>query len=374
MAIQQQIRTAAFPPEASTRCRSADVGSGGVTRAVAGARLSIFLAALACLVWTLPAWASCDAGERVIRFSITTSLSGHPKGEAATALARQFDAAMDGRACIQVFPESSLFTDQEVFDALRQGQVELAAPGVTRFGQFSPSFELFNLPFLFDGPLQAMAFFETDEARAMMAEIEAVGLRGLAFWTNGMRQLSATRELRMPEDADGLTFRISSGSPVTGAVLDRLGITPLRLPFRETAAALAEGVVQGQENTWSNIYTQGFYRHQAAVTETNHNYNGYMLISSPSFLASLPEDMRETLVDLIELTTHEYNRYAFEINQLRRRDIRHDGGRILALSADQQAAWRRALRPVWESFADEIGRDAIARVERINRDMREDRY
>lgn len=311
--------------------------------------------------------AGCDAGETVLKFSLVTSLNGHPKGEAALAYAEAINAEMDGRYCMEVYGSSELYADgPELFDAMNRGEVHFAAPSMSKLGDFTKGFLLFDIPFIFDGPLHVLEFLDTDAARDLLLEIEDDGLVGLGFWSNGMRHFSATVPMRLPGDAEGLTFRVQSSSPVTLMAMDIMGITAKKLAFSKVYDALASGEVQGQQNTWSNIQSKGFYLEQAAVTQTNHTYLGYVVMASKAFFDGIPASDRQVFIDTMKLVTHERNRFAFEINQARRQDILDDEGIIIRLAPQEVQAWRDAFAPILTAFRDEIGANLIDAAIRSN--------
>ena len=74
------------------------------------------------------ALANCDDGEIVIKFSHVTNTDKHPKGIAATLLEKRVNEEMNGKACMQVFPNSTLYNDKKVLEAMLNGDVQLAAP------------------------------------------------------------------------------------------------------------------------------------------------------------------------------------------------------------------------------------------------------
>ncbi len=93
--------------------------------------------------------ASCEDGEVVIKFSHVTNTDKHPKGIAAELLAKRVNEEMNGKACMQVYPNSSLYNDDKVLEAMLSGDVQLAAPSLSKFEKFTKKFRLFDLPFLF---------------------------------------------------------------------------------------------------------------------------------------------------------------------------------------------------------------------------------
>jgi len=301
----------------------------------------------------------CSEGETVMKFSMVTRLNGHPKGEAAIALAREINTQLDGTLCMELYPSSELYDDTAVFDALLAGDVQMAAPSASKFGPYSSELQLFDVPFVFDSALHVMEFLRTEAAADMLETIEDDGFAVLGFWTNGMYQMSATRPLRQPLDAKGLTFRVQSLSPSVSGLLDAMEAEGKKLSFSKVAGALESGEIQAQYNTWSNIQSMGFYLHQAAIMETNHGYLGYPVITSQAFLDGLDPEVRAKLIGIFKLVTHEQNRFAYEINQARRQDILDDDGVIIKLRDRDLKVWRESLASLVDSFREDVNADLI---------------
>jgi len=318
------------------------------------------VAAFTAGILTQPAVASeCQDGEQVMKFSLVTRLAGHPKGEAAMALAKAVNTQMDGTLCMELYPSSELYNDEDVFGALLDNSVQMAAPSASKFGPFSQELQLFDVPFVFDSALHVMEFLQTQAAADMLATVEDDGFAVLGFWTNGMYQMSATKPLRRPIDAKGLTFRVQSLSPSVQGLLDAMQAKGIKMSFSKVFDALRDGDVQAQYNTWSNIQSMGFYLHQAAVMETNHGYLGYPVVTSRAFLDSLAPDTREKLLNIFALVTHEQNRFAYEINQARRQDILDDDGVIVRLRDRELEVWRSTLAPLVDNFRQNVNAQLI---------------
>ena len=247
-----------------------------------------------------PAFADCDRGETTIRFAHVVSASGHPKGEAATLFAERVNDEMNGRVCVEVFPNSQLYNDDQVLEALLLGDAEMAAPSLSKFEQFTLKYRVFDLPFLFQ-------------------DIEAV----------------------------------------LQAQFEALGSSPQKMAFSEVYGALQTGVVDGQENTWSNIYTQRFYEVQDGITETNHGIIDYLVVTSVEFWDSLDDADRADLERILAEVTDEKNSASHQINLDNRALIEAAGSTIRTLTPEQRAAWVEAMRPVWDQFADQIGTELI---------------
>jgi C4-dicarboxylate-binding protein DctP len=174
-----------------------------------------------------------------------------------------------------------------------------------------------------------------------------------------MKQLSANKELHVPADAAGLKFRIQA-SDVLEAQFAALGANPQKMKFSEVYQALQTGVVDGQENTWSNIYSQKFYEVQAAISETNHGVIDYMVVTNATWWNELPDDVRAVLAKSMAEATSYSNGIAAKLNAEAKDKIAAAGkAKILTLTDDELKQWRAAMKPVWDQFAPGIGQDLI---------------
>lgn len=320
--------------------------------------LTAAIAAAALLAVSGPAYASCEAGETVIKFSHVVAAKGHPKGEAADLFAERVNKEMNGKVCVEVYPNSQLFDDNKVLEAMLLGDVQMAAPSVSKMEDYSLKFQVFDLPFLFDDVNAVDRFQQSATGQALLRSVEDKGLLGLGYWHNGMKQLSAKKPLLVPADAKGLKFRIQA-SDILQAQFEALGSSPQKLAFKEVYGALQTGVVDGQENTWSNIYTQKFFEVQDGITETNHGIIDYIVVTSAEFWNGLQADVRTKLTTIFNEVTAEKNAQSNAINDQNRKKIIDAGSKIRELNAEQRAAWKAAMKPVWDKFSGNIGQDLI---------------
>jgi C4-dicarboxylate-binding protein DctP len=255
-------------------------------------------AVLAMTVGTAQASDACQDGEIVIKFSHVTNTDKHPKGIAASLLEQRVNDEMNGKACLEVFPSSQLYNDDQVLEAMLAGDVQLAAPSLSKFEKFTKKFRLFDLPFLFDDINAVDRFQNSADGEALKSSMKRRGLQGLAFWHNGMKQISANKPLIQPSDASGLKFRVQP-SDVLVAQMEALDANPQKMAFSEVYGALQTGVVDGQENTWSNIYGKKFFEVQDGITESNHGIIDYLVVTSVKWWDADPvqDDPRRGLPD-----------------------------------------------------------------------------
>ncbi|MGA1759944.1 MAG: DctP family TRAP transporter solute-binding subunit [Paracoccaceae bacterium] len=329
--------------------------------------MKLFTAALTALTLTVSAGAvsaACDDGEIVIKFSHVTT-EATQKGKAAVELMNRVNDEMNGKACMEVFPNSTLYNDDAVLEAMLQGDVQLAAPSLSKFEQFTKVFRLFDIPFMFKNMAAVDEFQNSEAGQAMKESMVRRGLLGLDFWHNGMKQFSANKPLISPEDAAGLKFRIQP-SEVIKAQIAALNASPQPMAFSEVYGALQTGVVDGQENTWSNIYTKKFFEVQDGVTETNHGLIDYMLVTSVDFWDGLPEDVRTQLGTIIQEVTVKNNAEGGDTDAQARQAVLDAGTTIRELTAEQRQAWVDAMKPVWGEFLADVGQENIDAAQAIN--------
>jgi C4-dicarboxylate-binding protein DctP len=295
----------------------------------------------------------------VIKFSHVVA-EATPKGQGALKFKEVAEKLLPGKVQVQVFPSSQLFGDAKELEALLLGDVQFIAPSLSKFDRYTKKIQLFDLPFLFDNIAAVDKFQHSAQGKALLDSMTSKGIKGLGYWHNGMKQLSSNRDqLKRPEDVKGLKFRIQP-SDVLEAQFRALGANPQKMAFSEVYQALQTGVVDGQENTWSNIYSQKFHEVQKSIGTTNHGVIDYMVITNAGWWDKLPADVRKGLEQAMNEATAYANKLAVDLNEKDRvRIIEAGKAKVQDLSKDDIAAWRKAMEPVWKKFEADIGNDLI---------------
>ena len=320
------------------------------------ARPILAAAVLAAFAFAAPAAAQQPI---VIKFSHVVA-ENTPKGQGAIKFKELAEKKLPGKVQVQVFPSSQLFGDAKELEALLLGDVQFIAPSLSKFDRYTKKIQLFDLPFLFDDIEAVDRFQSSAKGQELLTSMKNRGLIGLAYWHNGMKQLSTNRDkLTRPDDVKGLKFRIQA-SDVLEAQFRALGANPQKMAFSEVYQALQTGVVDGQENTWSNIYSQKFHEVQKTIAETNHGVIDYMVVTNAKWWDGLPADVRKGLSEAMTEATAYSNKLAEDINMADKKKIADAGkAKIQPLSKDDVAAWRKSMEPVWKKFEADIGRDLI---------------
>ena len=303
----------------------------------------------------------------VVKFSHVVA-ENTPKGQGALKFKELAEKKLPGKVQVQVFPSSQLFGDAKELEALLLGDVQFIAPSLSKFDRYTKKIQVFDLPFLFDDIAAVDRFQQSAAGKALLDSMKTRGLQGLGYWHNGMKQLSTNKDkLQRPEDVKGLKFRIQA-SDVLEAQFRALDANPQKMAFAEVYQALQTGVVDGQENTWSNIYSQKFFEVQKTIAETNHGVIDYMVVTNSKWWDGLPADVRKGLSEAMAEATTYANKLANDINEADRKRIADAGkAKIQKLTKDDLAAWRKAMEPMWKKFEGGIGRDLIDAALKANK-------
>ena len=320
----------------------------------------IKLAATACAALML---ASCsekaDDGPILIKFPHVTA-PATPKGKAADRFRQIVEERLACRVVVEVYPSGQLMSDDDSLDALAFGEVQMIAISLSKLDRLTHKFQVFDLPFLFPDLQTVERFQASDSGMSLLDSMAEKGLLGLSFWHNGMKQFGGPVPMRLPAAAEGLKFRVMESDVLQAQVL-QIGGNPQKMAFGEVYQALQTGAVDAQENTWSNIYSSKFYEVQDYLMETNHGYIGYLVAVNPSFWNSLPEDIRTELNAIVQEVSAWANDQSASINQDGKKQIIESGrSEVLTLTVDELAEWETVMRPVWEQFEGNIGKDFIA--------------
>lgn len=312
---------------------------------------------VAALALSLVSPASADP--IIIKFSHVVA-TDTPKGKGAEKFKELAEKYTGGKVKVEIYPNSTLYKDKEELEALQLGSVQMLAPSNSKFGPLGiREFEVFDLPYILPDLKTLRKVTEGPLGTRLLKLLDAKGITGLAYWDNGFKQMSANKKLITPTDYQGVKFRIQS-SRVLQAQFKALGSLPQVMAFSEVYQALQTGVVDGQENTWSNIYTQKMHEVQKYITETNHGYIGYVVIVNKKFWDDLPADIRDQLTKAMKEATDFSNAQSQKENDDALAEIKKSGkSEIIKLTPAQDEAMRKAMEPVYKDAASRVGQSLI---------------
>jgi C4-dicarboxylate-binding protein DctP len=298
----------------------------------------------------------------VIKFSHVVAIDT-PKGKGAEKFKELAEKRLPGKVKVEIYPNSTLYKDGEEMEALSLGSVQMLAPSLAKFGPLGVrEFEVFDLPYIFDSYAELHKVTTGAVGKGLFKKLESKGITGLAYWDNGFKIMSSNKQLKMPEDIKGQKLRIQS-SKVLEAQMRALGALPQTMKFSEVYQALQTGVVDGTENPPSNLYTQKMHEVQKHAIISDHGYLGYAVITNKKFWDGLPADVRTGLDAAMAEATVYANQIAKQENDEALAKVKASGKtQIYVPSAQEKAAWKKALVPVHKEMESRIGKDTIQAV------------
>ena len=304
-----------------------------------------------------------EGGTQTIKFSHVVA-PDTPKGLAAEKFKELAEEKSGGKLKVEVYPNSQLYGDEEELQALQGGSVQMLAPATAKFTTIAPAIQVLDLPFIFD-TVEDIPEVVSKDSRVGQAiynneDLAAKNIKVLGLWDNGLKQLTSDKQMRTPDDMQGLKMRIQP-SDVLRSQFDNWGASTTPMAFGEVFNALQQGVIDGQENPYSNIYSQKMHTVQDHLTVSNHGYIGYVAAINNDFYESLPDDLKQAVTEAADEATAYNREIAAQKNQEDREKIEKEGTtEFTELSDAERQAFKDAVVPkVWDEYADVVGQDVI---------------
>jgi len=287
-----------------------------------------------------------------------------PEGVGATKLKELLEERTEGRISVEIYPNGSLYSQNDQMQALQSNSVQMIAASGANFTTIAPSLQILSLPFLFDSPDDVPTVIARDTAvGASIYENEDLAeksVKVLSIWSAGMKHLGDNKEIRTPDDMEGRSYRVQS-SDILVSQFDAWGAKPTVMSFSEVFTGLQQGLIDGQENTYPNMYGQSMHTVQTHITESSHGLLDMIVAVNLGFYESLPDDLRSALDETLEEVA-EFNYVETAKTEEAARQAILDAGttEIVKLTADERQQWIDAVVPdVWVEFEDVLGAELV---------------
>ena len=214
---------------------------------------------------------------------------------AGNKFAEEVNKALKGRVEVRVFHSSQLGSDEQMIKGIRVGAPEMQIPS-TVMSTVDQRYGVFEMPYLIVSRAHMKKAAENKEVqKALFDPLPARGIRVLGVWENGFRHITNNvRPIVKPEDLKGIKLRVPGGVWRV-KMFQAYGANPSPMPFAEVYSALQSGVMDGQENPFTQIYSAKFQEVQKFLSLTGHVYTPAFLIVSEDFWKKQPKDIQDTL-------------------------------------------------------------------------------
>ncbi|HYC36918.1 MAG TPA: TRAP transporter substrate-binding protein [Usitatibacter sp.] len=268
----------------------------------------------------------------------------------AEEFARKANAKLGNKAKVVVYGSSQLGGDKELLQKLKLGTVDMALPSTVMSSE-ADLFGVFEMPYLVKDRAH-MAKIEKDVFWPRIApEAEKKGLKVVAVWENGYRHITnSKRAINNPADLQGIKLRVPEGKWRV-KMFQTYGANPSPMKFSEVFTALQTGVMDGQENPFTQIYSAKFQEVQKFLSLTGHVYTpAYVTVGARKW-GTLPADVRKILED----TAKETQKFVYAEAEKAENDLLGKlKGAGMQVNTPNKDAFVNASKPVYDEFAKEV--------------------
>jgi tripartite ATP-independent transporter DctP family solute receptor len=264
--------------------------------------------------------------------------------------AKRVNEKLGGKAKVVVFGSSQLGGDKELLQKLKLGTVEMAAPSTVMSSE-SDLFGIFEMPYLVRDRKHMSAIEKEVFWPRIAPEVEKKGLKVLAVWENGYRHITNNRHpIVKPQDLQGIKLRVPEGKWRV-KMFQAYGANPSPMKFSEVFTALQTGVMDGQENPFSQIVSAKFQEVQKYLSLTGHVYTPAYLVVGSKKWATLPADVRKVLEDIGKET----QKFVYATAEKDEAELlaKIKGAGVQVNEADK-SAFVAASKAVYEEFGKEV--------------------
>ncbi|MCM3244860.1 DctP family TRAP transporter solute-binding subunit [Cytobacillus oceanisediminis] len=270
----------------------------------------------------------------------------------------------DGKIKVQVYPNSSLFGDKDEYQNLVANNVQFILPDMSKLVGNDPGFNIPAMPFLFESDEAANAFWDGEKGQEIFKRLEKDGVLGMAMWPNGAKHMTNDKKaIKKPGDLDGMKIR-TQGGQLLEAIYAELGAGSASIPFGELYTALQQGTVDGQENTFSNIESKKFDEVQKYMTIMGHTRVDYALLTNTKFWEGLNDETKAIVQKGVDEGTKLARESAKKLNDDALAKLKDNGQvEINELSDAEIEEFKKTLEPIYNEWAEKIGKDIIEDAE-----------
>ncbi|MDR3077696.1 MAG: TRAP transporter substrate-binding protein [Planctomycetota bacterium] len=301
--------------------------------------------ACAALVLCLAAGSAARAGQKLeVRISACNSLD-HPQTLGLLLMKEYVEGKTGGAVEIHVFPNSQLGDEAESLEQVQMGVLEMATASIGPIVPFQKKFAVLDIPFLFNDYPEAWAVLDSKVGSDLFDTFEEVGLYGLGWYENGYRHATnSIRPIKTLSDFKGLKIRTMQ-APMHMLNFRELGANPTPVPFSEVYMALAQKIVDGQENPIANIWDIKLVEVQKYTSLTGHIYDSMPLVTNLKWFKALPADYQKA-IETGAILGQNYSRFInYDREELIVAKLRAQGMEINSLAQADRDAIKAVSQP-----------------------------
>lgn len=278
--------------------------------------------------------------------------------------AKYVDEQSEGKVKVDIYAAEQLGSNAEMAEMIEMGSLDAMMLPQGAEAEYAPKLVTCGLPFLFENYDQVYAVLDNEEIAAELTEgLDAHNMIQLAFWENGLRQVTSNNDITKPEDLKGLKIRTPEDK-MTIAIFEALGASPSPLAFSELYLALQQGTYDAQENPVANIYANNFQDVQSNIAMTNHKYECKNMIFSLSSWNKYPEDVQNLLLEAAKKFGDEHRQAIVDSQDQQLAELKEAGMKVTEVDTQ---AFIDATASVYDDFyaANDWAQDLVNKINEV---------
>lgn len=284
-----------------------------------------------------------------IRFSHVVA-EDTPKGQAVLKFAELVQKRSHHRIQVEISPNGMLYNDVNELQALKDNDVQMIAPTLSKVTKEVPSWEVLDFPYLFSSTAEVQKVFTSDVGERLLNELQHENMKALGFWQNGFKQMINEKEIIQDvQDFKGLRVRAME-SDMLKQQFEQVKATPVTSSFDELFTELNKQKMDALENTISNIYSKSLYKKENHLTISNHGILAYAVIINKQFWQQLEPADQQLIEQALKDATEWNMENAMQMNDHDLQQLKNLSVEIHTLTPQQQTAWKKAFMPLYRSF------------------------
>ncbi len=268
-----------------------------------------------------------------------------------------------GEVTVKIFPQGQLGNDQQMITGARSGVIDFVLVGLNNFTGMMPRAGAIELPFIFRDHTQAYKVLDGEVGKALLADFEKFGMKGLAFPENGWRNMTnSSRPIKVPADAAGIRMRTNNSVPLN-EMFALLKANPQQLPVGELYSALETGVVNAQEHPINITVSFKYYEVQKYLSLTQHAYSALGFAMNLDKFKALTAEQQKVVMQTAAEATAMQRKLSIDKQEAFLAELAKHGMKI---NRDvDKAAFQKVAAPTWDNFVKANGDDLIKAIQAV---------
>lgn len=291
-----------------------------------------------------------------------------PRSDSQHIAAKKFDELLKektkGEIKLKLFPDSTLGNSQTMISGVRGGTIDLEMSGSPNFTGLVPKLNVIDIPFIFKDREHAFTVLDGEIGQSLLQELEAQGLKGLAFWDVGFRAISNSKHtVTKPENIKGLKVRTNQ-NPMYIEAFTLLGANPVPMPLAELYTALETRAVDAQEHPIGIFWSVKLYEVQKFLSLSNHGYTPLIVVMNKAKFDGLTPELQTAMLEAAK----EAGQFQRELNIKNEKEIvekLREQGIEVTEQIDQEPFKAVIGDKVRQGFINKHGRELVDKIDEL---------